>query len=141
MFYRRYWMVAALGLVAGVGSFLRVPYLNPDQYQMINSVVASVSATLLGFVMAAMAILFTIQRARFIQNLQKAGFFQKMIWEFKASAVSMMVALIGAFVGLFLDPMYLGWGIIGTSLFFSIAVGFMWAAGYHFFLVVKYSAD
>lgn len=93
-------------LVGGGGSiaFYKVPTLaSLSDYRALGSLVASVAATLLGFLIAALALLASVSQHWFIRNLQRTPHFSGILKDLYISSSRYLAALIAAF-GMMLAP-------------------------------------
>lgn len=67
------------------------------------SIVASVTSTLLGFIIAAAAILVAVIDKPFMQNLSKTGHLRKVLRQLMQSGLCMLMALVSCLVALFVS--------------------------------------
>jgi hypothetical protein len=77
--------------------------LSPDQATALASTVASVGATLLGFMLAALAVLASINHVHLVQMMRKTGHYKDLIATLFGGAVWMLVCTVLGFT-LLLTP-------------------------------------
>lgn len=95
-------LVASLILVATAWHFDLISELKSADTRAAAGVVAQMGATMLGFVLAALAILTSVANSRLIRNMQRTGHYRVLILR--------MFSCIGAFGGV---------ALIGLALLFS----------------------
>ncbi|MEO5335005.1 MAG: hypothetical protein H7839_23575 [Magnetococcus sp. YQC-5] len=133
----RYWVAWFAGLAGGVVACLKLLPFGDAHHYMVAGTLASVSSTVLGFIIAAMAILSSVEKTLLIENMIKAGYYAQLIWEFFVSAVFFFLALTLSIACLFLGPPLLAWVLSGVFWAIVTASGFLLVAGYHFYLVLS----
>lgn len=74
----------------------------PDLRNAVN-VIASVDATLLGFLVSAGALLYAVANTRLVRNLQRTGHFGQLVHDLFIDAGAFLVALVISLVCLFLS--------------------------------------
>ncbi|MBF0402073.1 MAG: hypothetical protein HQL90_15080 [Magnetococcales bacterium] len=134
---RRCWVAYLAGFAGGVTAYYKLVPFGDAHYYTVAGILASVSGTVLGFIIAAMAILASVEKTLLIKNLRRVGYYTQLIWEFFNAAVFFFSALILSIVCLFLIPPSLAWALSGVFWAIVTASGFLLVAGYHFYLVVS----
>lgn len=111
-------------------------HMNPGDDEMKGFIVlvAMLSGTLLGFSMAALAILMSASETSLSNNLKKLGIYKELISSIYASAIAMFTTM-GISVALFF---WINKTLTSVIVFiFMSALLFMLQAGYRFFYVLK----
>lgn len=93
----------------------------PENASNSISILASVSSTLLGFIIAAATILISILDKPFIQNLNKTGHLSKVWHQLVHSGTSMLLALITCLIALSLNKTHLLYACALSFSFLAIA--------------------
>lgn len=94
--------VDLIGFVtAGVAALFLLGHVEPAVLLRILGVIAQVGGTLLGFIVAAMAILMALPDSRFTRNLRKTGHMQallrQMFWTAVWSLALILISLLAMF--------------------------------------------
>lgn len=88
-------VVLVVGIVGGFAvRALGVPHIEPSDLRQIASTAAQIAATMIGFLLAAMAILASIANMRLLRNMQRTGGFQVLLGRMIVTAVYFFIALV-----------------------------------------------
>ncbi|ORL55472.1 hypothetical protein B7H20_25540 [Pseudomonas aeruginosa] len=93
----------------------------PGRITDIISVLSSVSATLLGFIIAAATLLISLIDRPFIKNLNKTGHMSQLWRQLVSSGAGMLLALIACLVALTLSDKHAVYSIAVSFSFLSVA--------------------
>jgi hypothetical protein len=99
--------------------------------------IASIAATMLGFLIAALAILASIAGQRLVRNMQRTGHYTKLLKLFFWSATAYLVTLIVATSALVLPPATVPALFIATCSTFVFSGLMLFDIGYRFWLVLS----
>lgn len=115
--------VLAIGIGGGLAvRALNVPYIEPSDLRQIASTVAQIAATMIGFLLAALAILASIANMRLLRNMQRTGNFQVLLGRMIVAAVYFFIALVFCMTVLVIPelvpcPVPIGAGLLIASCF------------------------
>lgn len=112
--------------------------VSSDRAQDIFVLAASLSGTLLGFVLVAVSILMALSNRALIQKLVISGHYTELKKELFSSAVSMFLNIIFAFFFLFIGSDYLLELISILTLTFVYSLSSISVVGYKFYLVMQF---
>lgn len=88
-------LVLAVGVLGGFAVFkLGPPAIDTTDLRQISSTAAQIAATMMGFLLAALAILASIANMRLLRNMQRTGHFQVLLGRMIITAVYFFVALV-----------------------------------------------
>jgi hypothetical protein len=135
----RHWFSLLFAAVVTLSCGLLRPFdgLGTEELRTASSVFAQVSATMLGFLIAALSILATIANTILVQNMQKTGhylFFLKRTFVTAAAyGVTMLVALVGT-ISFHIEV----WGILLVVFLASWSTALLIDFGYRFWMVLTH---
>lgn len=111
--------------------------IDADRIRAACSVIASVSVTLLGFLITAVAIITALAQETLISNMKKTGHYQTMIRGIFSTCLLLLITLITSIVTLTLADEQVLKG--GTVVTFSVSLSIMYTltSGYRFSNVVS----
>lgn len=95
--------VGAMGIAGAVGAWWATKTFPGIDIKEIGSVFASVSGTLLGFLIAALSILATVLDRTLLQNMRKSGHLEVLMNELHNAGIAFLIVLLLAFGILFSD--------------------------------------
>lgn len=127
-----------LGLSGAVASWLFVSSLGAGDVRLIAATYSAVAGTMLGFLVAALAILTAVLNRRLMQNMIKTGHYYRLLSELYWASSFFLSTLIISLASLFLNGIYLCGGVSIASGTLSVAVLLLMAAGRKFMLVMEY---
>jgi hypothetical protein len=107
--YRLFDAVLAVGVLVAIlnrGTRYWLAECVDDQQSNIYVAASAVSATLLGFMIAAVTILLMLNTGRITRVYKKSGLYAKTLLLFHESAVWLTALTIAALAGLFIDPVH-----------------------------------
>lgn len=88
-------VVLAVGVLGGFAVFkLGPPVIDTTDLRQISSTAAQIAATMMGFLLAALAILASIANMRLLRNMQRTGHFQVLLGRMIITAVYFFIALV-----------------------------------------------
>jgi len=129
---------AAVSLAVLAAMLIRLPSVIPNQLVGIATILAEVTTGLMGFMIAAMAILLTLGDSSFIQNLRKTGHFKVLLRGMLHATLSCFVALVIMIVCLLAPATYLALGLaIGVSVL-ALGLLFILQAGGRFAAILDH---
>ena len=111
------------------------PRMQPQDIRGLLSLLAQVSATMLGFLLAALAILASISGSRLIRNMQKTGHFKVLLHRFFLNTVAFGVAMVVAIAVSLLSVNLANGTAIATGIF-VFACMLLCDVGWRFWLVL-----
>lgn len=128
----------AIGAAVSAIAIYAMEQLRPDAVRTIASALSSIAASMIGFVVAAVAIVWSARDKTLLANMQKTGHYHDLVDELCYSVVLYLISMVVSVAALFLTDAWvfaitaiaLGSGIFGTVLFIS--------SGYKFYLVLHY---
>lgn len=97
---------------------------------------ASVSVTLLGFLLAALSILSALVNRRLVMNMQRTGHYEQLTKELFITAAAYLVAMVLSLLALFFDGDALRYAAAATSGAILFATLEMIASGHKFYRVM-----
>lgn len=120
-----------ISLVSGVIAWLLITKggCNEEALHAAASAYASVAVTMLGFMMAMLAILVTIADRRLIRNMAKTGHYDRLLHQMYWSSAYFGVATLGALLSLFMTDQWLAVGmaldsgLVAGACYLVICVG------------------
>lgn len=98
--------LATAGVIVNGGTRYWLGECADDQQSNIYVAVSAVSATLLGFMMAALTILLMLNTGRLTRSYQSSGLYAKTLMLFHESAVWFGAVTVATLAGLFIDPVH-----------------------------------
>lgn len=98
--------------------------LKPEDLRTLLGIAAQVAVTMLGFVMAALAILSTVAGTRLVRNMQKTGHYEHLLQRMLGSVVAFALLAAGSFATLFFAtlPELTIYVLLALSLFAGITL-------------------
>ena len=116
---------AAAVLLAIFGYFDVFAGMLPADLRTAYGVVSQISATMLGFVLAALAILSTVANTRLLRNMQKTGHYAYLLRRMLGVTVAFGVVMICSLVSLFIavPPAWLPYLNLGLAAAAFIGLG------------------
>lgn len=120
-----------VSLISGVVAWFLITKggCNDEALHAAASAYASVAVTMLGFMMAMLAILVTIADRRLIRNMAKTGHYDRLIHQMYWSSAYFGVATLGALLSLFMTGQWLtvgmaiDSGLVAGACYLVICVG------------------
>lgn len=100
------------------------------------SAFAGVSATMLGFMIAALSILTAIANQRLIRNMLKTGHYKTLLHELYHTSVAFAAGMVASLVSIFLASPYLNWSIAFTVFAISYSTLMLVSVGQKFWVVL-----
>lgn len=127
-------------MLVAVSSFLYGDLLlvNSETWRDLCSLLATLFATLLGFVVTALSILTAVPDKKLIGNLKRSGHYQHLISELFWTATAMFFGLVAAVVFLFGPVICQQYTFAFLAFVFSIALYLFGSSGYKFYLVMEF---
>lgn len=110
--------------------------MSVGDYGALLSTVASVSATLLGFLIAALAILSALVNRRLVMNMQRTGHYQQLTEELFISAAAYLLVLVVSMAAFLVIGDVFRFAIILTTAGLTFATLELLAAGMKFYRVM-----
>ncbi len=110
----------------------------PDELLTIAATFAAVAGTLLGFVIAALAIVASLMDRTLVANLKRTGHFSVLLRELHLSAGAFVVVVVAAMVSLFLTDEPLRMGVAISAAAQAYGTLFLVLSGRKFYLVVSH---
>jgi hypothetical protein len=129
-----------LSLIAAVAAGA-LAYQFPPDIQVLRSfasAAASVAATLLGFLVAALSILTAVLNRRLIINLRKTGHYDDLVVELLHASIAFLAALVVSMLALFVRDTYVCWTGVAVAALLTYATCIFISAGRKFALVVRF---
>lgn len=129
----------ALGVVAVIcigAAYLGLATRQPAELAGIASTFASIAATLLGFIIAALSILASLMDRTLLKNMNKTGHFDVLLSELHGAALAFLLVLVVALISLFVSYPWLQVGIAVCAGTMAIGVLMLTEAGRKFFRVI-----
>jgi len=102
-----------------------------------TTAIAGVSATLLGFLIAALSILTAVLNRRLIINLRKTGHYDNLIHDLIHASLMFLVSLVFALMSMFVPDKFTTYAISLQVGIFSYAVATFLLAGKKFVMVIR----
>lgn len=93
-------LIAALALY-GIEHYGLLMRVKADTLSSAAGVVAQISATLAGFLLAVLSVLATIVNTRLVRNMQKTGHYQLLLRRLFANAAVFVVSMVAGMVAVF----------------------------------------
>lgn len=116
-------------------SLFSAPRMNAQDLRTLLGLLAQVSATMLGFLLAAMAILASISGTRLIRNMQKTGHFSVLLHRFFVNTIAFGISMVIAIAASMLNVRIADGTILSTSIFFFSCL-LLCDVGWRFWLVL-----
>ncbi|NGZ26072.1 MAG: hypothetical protein G8345_04190 [Magnetococcales bacterium] len=114
-------------------------YIEEPKLSGVIGQIASIGSSLLGFILAAMAILASLLNRPFIETLRRSGHFQQLVSELAWSSWCFFASILFSMITMFISsPDILQWIFPVAISSFTFGMSFLAVALYHFFLVLKY---
>lgn len=112
------------------------PQMTSENLRGFLGLIAQISATMLGFLLAALAILASISGHRLLRNMQKTGHYQVLLERFLINTVAYAAAMMAAIAAFLFEP-YLCISSLISSIIFVFATLLLCDIGYRLWLVLK----
>lgn len=135
--WTKYSIVICILIGAGIWKYNLLGQLSPQDSRTFLGLLAQVSATMLGFLLAALAILASISGHRLVRNMQKTGHFQVLLTRFFVDTVAYGVSAGVALVA-YLANTHLMHGTLLAMMFFLFASLLLIDVGWRFWLVLSH---
>lgn len=119
---------AALGIAAGYFSYGAM-LGNPDAAGSIASAFATVSGTLIGFLIAALSILTALTNHQLVKNLRKTGHYDSILRKIYWTAFVFILVLAISLSALFVTGAILVWAIAVPAGFMAMGIVMLVATG------------
>lgn len=133
----RYYLSFLAGVAAAILGFLLLDNTkDPQRLLGIANAFVTVSVTLLGFMVAGLALLVSIRGNPFMKRVEEMGKLPILYGEMYWCAALCFVSLIISIACLFISNGLLLWLVAGVTGVMTTAFGFMLASGYHMYLVL-----
>jgi|GEM_PF-2479852 len=116
-------VVLAVGVGGGLAvRYLNVPHIESSDLRQIASTAAQIAATMIGFLLAALAILASIANMRLLRNMQRTGNFQVLLGRMIVAAIYFFMAMAFCMTVLVIPdlvpcPIPIGSGLLIASCF------------------------
>lgn len=116
-------LVLVIGVLGGLGVHkLNPPLIQTADLRQIASTAAQIAATMMGFLLAALAILASIANMRLLKNMQRTGHFQVLLGRMIITAVYFFVELVFCMTALVIPdlvpyPVPIGAGLLIASCY------------------------
>lgn len=104
----------------------------------LYTLIASISVTLLGFVLTALSILVAVPDKRLISSMKESGHYAELTNELFWTAVFMFAALLVSVINLFFPVVYQLYALLVLSFIFILALLLFSSSGYKFYLVMEF---
>ena len=116
------------------GAFVK-PHMDAPDVRVLLGLYAQVSATMLGFLLAAMAILASISGHRLIRNMQRTGHFVVLLNRFFTNTIAFGISMISALGSSILNANLQNGAVLASGLF-VFACLLLCDVGWRFWLVL-----
>lgn len=129
-----------ISILAGITASI-LAYLYPVDSQIARSfasAAASVAATLLGFLVAALSILTAVLNRRLVINMRKTGHYDGLVFELLHASVAYLATLVVSMITLIIRDVYICWTNIAVVGLLTYATFIFISAGRKFSLVVRF---
>jgi len=133
------WVKAIIVLCAGYLAWSYMP--ETEHMRTFFGVIAGVSATLLGFIIAALSILTAVLGRRFISNLKKTGHYDTLIDELLRAAFAFLASLIVSLVSILVNNFYVCYAFVTVVVVTTLAIVLFVSSGRKFYLVIRYLSN
>ncbi|WP_156521171.1 DUF2254 domain-containing protein [Halothiobacillus diazotrophicus] len=110
---------------------------HPETLVNLVPVIASVSATMLGFLVTALSILMTLTGHRLIENMRRTGHLRQMVLGFFHSGVFFLASLIISLLFLMMPSLSDPWIGMLSMWLLTVAICLFIVGGWWFYLVVE----
>ncbi|WP_047552184.1 hypothetical protein [Methylotenera sp. G11] len=97
---------------------------------------AGVTATMLGFMIAALSILAAVANQKLLRNMQKTGHYKKLLHELYHASAAYAAGMIASLTSIFLTSPYLSWGITVTIFAVAYSTAMIISVGHKFWVVL-----
>ena len=108
--------------------------------QSIYNLVATLAATLLGFVFTALSILVAVPDKRLVSSIKKSGHYSQLTRELFLTSVGMFLSLVTAVVMMFGPDECIVYVLALLIGVFTISLALFASSGHKFYLVLDYIA-
>lgn len=132
----RWLAIAAIFMLCAVLAYIGLSARQPSESAGIASTFASISATLLGFIIAALSILASLMDRTLLKNMNKTGHFSVLLDELRVAAEFFLLVVVVSLISLFLPSPVLQAGIAVSAGAMSCGVLVLVKAGWKFFRVI-----
>lgn len=124
--------------IAGVcaGSFFKWVQLEPQQLYSAAGVIAGVCATLLGFLIAAIALITALMTNTLISNMKKTGHYKVLMSDTFMTCWLLLLSLAISTASLLIGPPALKFIFTSTIFVFSLGLLYVLEAGRRFAIVI-----
>lgn len=131
-----FWIsVAALG--GGMaGAWMVVPDLKSEEARTVAGTYAQVAGTMLGFLIAALAILTAMINDRLLSNMRKTGHYNTLIKELFFACLAFLGAMLVSLAALILSGTLMHALLAASTGFMAFSVVWLFAAGQKFYAVM-----
>lgn len=110
--------------------------MSSDNLRGFLGLIAQISATMLGFLLAALAILASISGHRLLRNMQKTGHYQVLLERFLINTIAYGAAMMAAMAA-FLFEKHLSISTLISSVIFVFSTLLLCDIGYRLWLVLR----
>lgn len=123
-------VIIAAGALYGIEHYGLLLQVKADTLSSAAGVIAQISATLAGFLLAVLSVLATIVNTRLVRNMQKTGHYQLLLHRLFANAAVFVVSMVVGMVAVFsVDSCYpimvlIFFAIVGLVMLIDVASKF-----------------
>lgn len=135
----KHWNKLSILICVIVGVFVwrnQLLNLSTDDARTFLGLLAQISATMLGFLLAALAILASIAGHRLLRNMQRTGHYQVLLKRFFVNTVAFGMATFVALLA-YLSNTYIHQATLGASIVFLFSALLLVDVGWRFWLVLS----
>lgn len=135
----RNWLSLAFAVAATAACWHWQPFLglSPDDLRGAAGTVAQIASTMLGFMIAALAILATITNTVLVRNMQKTGHFLFLLRRMYLAAIAYAVTMLVALVGVIASSIPV-WAVLAVVFLVALSTALLVEFGYRFWMVLSH---
>lgn len=135
------WIRALVSIAAAVIVYLKGGNLPVETAHDLYVLVATLSGTLLGFVLASLSILMAVPDKRLISKMRGSGHYQQLTRELFFTSVNMFVSIVVAICCLFISSAYATLLLSAVIFCFTLSLLFFASVGCKFYLVMEFIGE
>lgn len=107
-----------------------------DALHNAASAFAGVTATMLGFMIAALSILTAVANQKLLRNMQRTGHYKKLLHELYHASAAYAAGMVASLTSIFLSVPYLSWSMTATIFAVTYSTAMIISVGHKFWVVL-----
>ena len=127
-----------IGISAAIAWLLwsHIDTFSDDALHNASSAFAGVTATMLGFMIAALSILTAVANQKLLRNMQRTGHYKKLLHELYHTSAAYAAGMVASLTSIFLSAPYISWSMTLTIFAVTYSTLMIISVGHKFWVVL-----